>query len=144
MVATKMHMSDTRSEATEDEIAVCAYFIWEQEGNRKDGRSTIGCRRNSSSPRPSGTSPSGTRRGEHRSLRMPEEADEELQVAWCTFSSLAAIRSFARKLACNPYRYASPRASELDGSGNCCSRALFGINYRKFTDFHDSFHKIDT
>ena len=25
-------MSDTRSEATEDEIAVCAYFIWEQEG----------------------------------------------------------------------------------------------------------------
>jgi len=26
----KMHMSDTRSEATEDEIAVCAYFIWEQ------------------------------------------------------------------------------------------------------------------
>jgi hypothetical protein len=27
-----MHMSDTRSEATEDEIAVCAYFIWEQEG----------------------------------------------------------------------------------------------------------------
>ena len=31
-VPTKMHMSDTRSEATEDEIAVCAYFIWEQEG----------------------------------------------------------------------------------------------------------------
>ena len=29
---TKMHMSDTRSEATEDEIKVCAYFIWEQEG----------------------------------------------------------------------------------------------------------------
>jgi hypothetical protein len=27
-----MHMFDTRSEATEDEIAVCAYFIWEQEG----------------------------------------------------------------------------------------------------------------
>ena len=25
-------MFDTRSEATEDEIAVCAYFIWEQEG----------------------------------------------------------------------------------------------------------------
>jgi hypothetical protein len=32
MVPTKMHMSDMRSEATEDEIAVCAYFIWEQEG----------------------------------------------------------------------------------------------------------------
>jgi hypothetical protein len=28
----KMHMSDTRAEATEDEIKVCAYFIWEQEG----------------------------------------------------------------------------------------------------------------
>jgi hypothetical protein len=28
----KKHMSDTRSEATKDEIAVCAYFIWEQEG----------------------------------------------------------------------------------------------------------------
>jgi Protein of unknown function (DUF2934) len=28
---TKMQ-SDTRSEATEDEIKVCAYFIWEQEG----------------------------------------------------------------------------------------------------------------
>jgi hypothetical protein len=27
-----MHMSNTRSQATEDEIAVCAYFIWEQEG----------------------------------------------------------------------------------------------------------------
>jgi hypothetical protein len=27
-----MHMPDTRSEATEDEIAVCAYFIWDQEG----------------------------------------------------------------------------------------------------------------
>ena len=27
-----MHMSDTRSEPTDDEIAVCAYFIWEQEG----------------------------------------------------------------------------------------------------------------
>jgi hypothetical protein len=25
-------MSDTRFQATEDEIAVCAYFIWEQEG----------------------------------------------------------------------------------------------------------------
>ena len=25
-------MSDARSEATEDEIAVCTYFIWEQEG----------------------------------------------------------------------------------------------------------------
>jgi hypothetical protein len=25
-------MPDTRSRATEDEIAVCAYFIWEQEG----------------------------------------------------------------------------------------------------------------
>jgi hypothetical protein len=25
-------MSDTRSEATEHEIAVCAYCIWEQEG----------------------------------------------------------------------------------------------------------------
>ena len=29
---TKNHMSDTRCEPTEDEIVVCAYFIWEQEG----------------------------------------------------------------------------------------------------------------
>jgi hypothetical protein len=27
-----MNMFDTRSEETEDMIAVCAYFIWEQEG----------------------------------------------------------------------------------------------------------------
>jgi hypothetical protein len=27
-----MHLSDTRSDATKKEIAVCAYFIWEQEG----------------------------------------------------------------------------------------------------------------
>jgi hypothetical protein len=26
------HLSEARSEATEDEIAICAYFIWEQEG----------------------------------------------------------------------------------------------------------------
>jgi Protein of unknown function (DUF2934) len=32
-VPTKMHMSDNRSEATEEEIAACAYFIWEEEGN---------------------------------------------------------------------------------------------------------------
>jgi hypothetical protein len=30
-------MSDTRSEATKDEVAVCAYFIWEQEG-KPEGR----------------------------------------------------------------------------------------------------------
>jgi hypothetical protein len=30
-------MSDTRSGATHDEIAVCAYFIWEQEG-KPEGR----------------------------------------------------------------------------------------------------------
>jgi hypothetical protein len=30
--AIEKQMSDTRSEATKDEIAVCAYFIWEQEG----------------------------------------------------------------------------------------------------------------
>jgi hypothetical protein len=27
-----MHLSDTRSDATKEEVAVCAYFIWEQEG----------------------------------------------------------------------------------------------------------------
>ena len=27
-----MHFPNTRSQATEDEIAVCAYYIWEQEG----------------------------------------------------------------------------------------------------------------
>ncbi|HEY5811278.1 MAG TPA: DUF2934 domain-containing protein [Terrimicrobiaceae bacterium] len=27
-----MHMSYTHPKATEDEVAVCAYFIWEQEG----------------------------------------------------------------------------------------------------------------
>jgi hypothetical protein len=37
MEMQKSHMSDTRSEATEDEIAVCAYFIWEQEG-KPEGR----------------------------------------------------------------------------------------------------------
>ena len=31
-VSIKIHMSATRAEATEDEIEVCAYFIWEQEG----------------------------------------------------------------------------------------------------------------
>jgi hypothetical protein len=30
--AIEKQMSDTRSEATKDEIAACAYFIWEQEG----------------------------------------------------------------------------------------------------------------
>jgi hypothetical protein len=30
--AIEKQMSDTRSEATKDEIAVCAYFIFEQEG----------------------------------------------------------------------------------------------------------------
>ena len=29
---TKNLMPDAHSEATEDEIAVCAYYIWEQEG----------------------------------------------------------------------------------------------------------------
>ena len=76
-----MAKSDFRSEATEDEIAVCAYFIWEQEGKPVGRAPTIGCKGNSSSPRPFGTSLSGIRRGEHRSLRMPEKADEELQVA---------------------------------------------------------------
>jgi hypothetical protein len=46
-----------------------------KKANRQDGHFTIGCKRNSSSPRPSGTSPSGIRRGEHRSLRLPEKAD---------------------------------------------------------------------
>ena len=32
-----MHMSDTHYGATHDEIAVCAYFIWEQEG-KPEGR----------------------------------------------------------------------------------------------------------
>ena len=33
MVTTPTNnLSDTRSKATEHEIAVCAYFIWEQEG----------------------------------------------------------------------------------------------------------------
>ena len=27
-----MHVSDTRSEASEEEISVCAYSIWKQEG----------------------------------------------------------------------------------------------------------------
>jgi Protein of unknown function (DUF2934) len=38
-------MSDTRFQATEDEIAVCAYFIWEQEGKpvgRVSGGAHIG------------------------------------------------------------------------------------------------------
>ena len=30
--AIEKQMSDTRSEATKDEIAACVYFIWEQEG----------------------------------------------------------------------------------------------------------------
>jgi hypothetical protein len=33
----KMHMSHTRSAATKEEIAVCAYFIWEHEG-KPEGR----------------------------------------------------------------------------------------------------------
>ena len=31
-VTLTMHLSNTRSDVTKDEIAVCAYFIWEQEG----------------------------------------------------------------------------------------------------------------
>jgi hypothetical protein len=63
-----------------------------KKANRYDGRFTIGCKRNSSSPRPSGTSPSGIRRGEHRSLRLPEKADEELHVA--SFRSIATESPF--------------------------------------------------
>jgi Protein of unknown function (DUF2934) len=29
---SSMHRSDNPSDATKDQIAVCAYFIWEQEG----------------------------------------------------------------------------------------------------------------
>jgi hypothetical protein len=35
--AIEKQMSDTRSQATKDEIEVCAYFIWEQEG-KPEGR----------------------------------------------------------------------------------------------------------
>ena len=50
-------------------------------------------------------------------------------------SRLAAIRSFPRRLARNPCRFGSPRASESDGSGNCGSRVLFGCLQTEATNF---------
>jgi DUF2934 family protein len=74
-------MSNTRSEATEDEIAVCAYFIWEQEGKPIGHALDHWFQAELQLAASLWHESLCIRRGERRPLRMLAEADEELSQA---------------------------------------------------------------
>ena len=81
-------MRATRSEATEDEIAVCAYFIWEQESKPVGRAPDHWLQAELQLARPSGMSPFGIRRANigrssltTRPLHLAEETDGFLEPA---------------------------------------------------------------
>ena len=109
-----------------------------RKANRKDGRSTIGCKRSFSSPPPTGTSPFGTERSGHRPIcladRCPAAAGRTLPLAASRepMRSAPVGRSWRGPSATSRWRVEALRLRGQRFDGDMGGREVFIWLTRKF------------